>query len=68
VQQRRMSVYFTDGKLARIEGDVVTNPPAAAGSLPARTAARVIEIGPASAAKDQGKAKPAADQSAPAGK
>lgn len=68
VQQRRMSVYFTDGKLSRIEGDVVANPPAAAGNPPAQTTARVIEIGPAPAAKDQGKAKPAADPSAPAGK
>ncbi|MCX7171217.1 MAG: outer membrane protein assembly factor BamE [Proteobacteria bacterium] len=68
VQQRRMSVYFADGKLARIDGDVVTNPPAAAGSAPAQTAARVIEIGPAAGAKDQSKAKPEPDKPAPASK
>lgn len=50
VQQRRMSVYFSDGKLARIEGDVVASPSAAAGTPPAQAASRVIEIGPAPAA------------------
>jgi len=67
-QQRRMSVYFTDGKLARIEGDVVANPPAVAGNPPAQAAARVIEIGPAPGAKNQGKAKPETDKPVPASK
>jgi len=43
-QQRRLAVYFADGKLARIDGDVVANRPAAATPTPAT---RVIEIGPA---------------------
>lgn len=59
-QQRRLSVYFTDGKLSRIDGDVVSNPPA-----PVPTA-RVIEIGP-TAGKDPGKDKPDAAKPAAAG-
>lgn len=42
-QQRRLVIYFTDGKLARVGGDVV---PAAGEALPAeKPPARVIEIG-----------------------
>jgi len=68
VQQRRMSLYFADGKLARIEGDVVANPPATAGNPAAQTSSRVIEISSPPAAKDQGKTKPEADKAAPASK
>lgn len=42
VQQRRLVVFFTDGKLTRVGGDVVGEA-AAAGAVP-KPAARVIEI------------------------
>lgn len=60
-QQRRLSVYFTDAKLSRIDGDVVSNPPAP------QAATRIIEIGPA-AGKDPGKATADTAKPAPAGK
>lgn len=49
VQQRRLAVFFEQGKLARVAGDVVG---ADAGETPAAAApasGRVIEIGPAGA-------------------
>ncbi|MFA7270666.1 MAG: outer membrane protein assembly factor BamE [Sterolibacterium sp.] len=62
-QQRRMTVYFADGKLSRIDGDAM--PPAAAGKSPAQAAVRVVEIAPATAAKDQGKTAPEVQKPAP---
>lgn len=64
VQQRRLAVYFADGKLAHIDGDVVANQPAAATSTPAT---RVIEIGPAAGATDLNAPKPETGKAAPAG-
>lgn len=43
-QQRRLAVHFADGKLSRIEGDVVANQASAVAPNPAT---RFIEIGPA---------------------
>ena len=57
VQQRRLAVYFADGKLTRVEGDVVANPSPAGGTGAAQPEERVIEIGPATA--DAAAAKPA---------
>lgn len=43
VQQRRLAIFFDDGKLVRVSGDVVAD--AATGAeMPARPAARMIEI------------------------
>ncbi|MFA7281356.1 MAG: outer membrane protein assembly factor BamE [Sterolibacterium sp.] len=64
IQQRRMSLYFTDGKLARIDGDVTANPSATPGSAGTQGNARVIDISSPPAAKG----KPEADKAAPAGK
>jgi outer membrane protein assembly factor BamE len=47
VQQRRLIVHFSDGKLARLDGDVVANAPGAAAETPAKPASRVIDIAPA---------------------
>lgn len=49
-QQRHLVVYFADGKLARVGGDVVANDPAAAAETPTNATSRVIEIAPAGAA------------------
>ncbi|OHC67590.1 MAG: hypothetical protein A2045_17160 [Rhodocyclales bacterium GWA2_65_20] len=53
VQQRRFVVFFEEGKLVRVGGDVVgENPAAAATAAQAKPTARVIEIkAPESAAK-----------------
>lgn len=48
VQLRRLVVFFEDGKLARLGGDVVAETTAAA--APAESAARVVEV-PANAPK-----------------
>jgi outer membrane protein assembly factor BamE len=50
VQLRRLVVFFEDGKLARVGGDVVAETPATAAEAPAPTA-RVIEV-PGTAKKD----------------
>ncbi len=47
VQQRRLIVHFADGKLARLDGDVVANAPGAAVDTPTKPANRVIDIAPA---------------------
>jgi outer membrane protein assembly factor BamE len=44
IQQRRLVVFFDDGKLARVGGDVVGEDPAAAAGAPSKPAPRVIEI------------------------
>lgn len=44
IQQRRLVVFFEDGKLARVGGDVVGEDPAAAAGAPSKPAPRVIEI------------------------
>jgi outer membrane protein assembly factor BamE len=46
VQQRRLIVYFAEGKLARLDGDVVANQPGAAAEAPTKPASRVIDIAP----------------------
>lgn len=45
-QQRRLVVYFEDGKLARVGGDVVANEPGKAEEEPVKPASRVIDIAP----------------------
>lgn len=58
-QQRRLSVYFADGKLVRVDGDVVADENLAARDKLLRTPGDVIEIksdAPAAAARDQDKA------------
>jgi outer membrane protein assembly factor BamE len=68
-QQRRMAVYFADGKLVRIDGDVSSNPSAsAAATLAAQPASRVIEIGPSASAGDKNSTKPESGKSEPASK
>jgi outer membrane protein assembly factor BamE len=62
IQQRRLIVYFEDGKLARLGGDVVANQPGANADVPARPATRIIEIG---AADDATKAAAKADAATP---
>jgi outer membrane protein assembly factor BamE len=50
-QQRRLIVYFEEGKLARVAGDVVAETGGAAVEAPAKPASRVVEIpGPGDAA------------------
>jgi outer membrane protein assembly factor BamE len=44
VQQRRFVVFFGDGKLLRVGGDVIGEDPATAAAAPAKPAARIIEI------------------------
>jgi len=66
IQQRRLALYFTDGKLARIDGDVTNNPPTAPENPNAQGSARVIDISSPAASKDKG--KPEADKAAPAAK
>lgn len=57
IQERRLTVFFADNKLARVSGDVVANE--AAGADGARSPSRVIEIdnpvAPAVAAEKQEK-------------
>jgi len=66
VQQRRMTVFFDDGKLARVAGDVVADdgsPPAPGTEASPRN--RVIEIGvaaPAPKAEAKPDEKPQAEQ------
>ncbi len=64
VLERRLTVHFIDGKLARIDGDVATKQTAAVAPNPAT---RVIEISPAAGAKDRSAAKPESGNPAPAG-
>jgi len=54
VQQRRLTVYFADGKLARFDGDVLADP----SPPPAASSERVVEIGPRSGPAATGAAKP----------
>ena len=55
VQQRRLVVFFEDGKLVRVGGDIVGEDAAAAGAQ-AKPAGRVIEIkAPEIAAKSEDK-------------
>jgi outer membrane protein assembly factor BamE len=65
VQQRRFSIFFQDGKLVRVGGDVVGEDPAAAAAA-TKPATRVIEIkAPDSGAKADDK-KDDAQAQAPA--
>ncbi|MDD5708656.1 MAG: outer membrane protein assembly factor BamE [Kiritimatiellae bacterium] len=66
VQQRRLTVYFANDKLSRLDGDVLTNPPKAA--VTAEPASRVVEIGPVPGAGGKSPAKTESGESAPAGK
>lgn len=60
VQQRHLTVYFADNKLARVDGDIAASPaPAGAAAAAAAAAARVIEIGPAPGTGDKNPVKPA---------
>jgi len=43
-QQRRLIVFFEDGKLARVGGDVVADAGGAVADAPAKPASRVVEI------------------------
>lgn len=47
VQKRHLVVLFENGKLVRVDGDVVTGGPEKAADESPRPASRVIEIGPA---------------------
>ena len=47
VQQRRLTVYFAQGQLARFDGDVAADP------APIRSTEQVIEIGPRVAPKSE---------------
>lgn len=66
-QQRRLAVFFEEGKLARVAGDVVGAAPgeAAAGAA-APAQGRIIEIGPAASDKETLPDKPAPDTQADA--
>lgn len=55
VQQRRLIVYFEDGKLARVGGDVAASNPGA--EALAKPASRVVEIAPGEGAAAAGEAK-----------
>ena len=68
-QQRRLSVFFEDGKLARVSGDVVAEDGSGAAAAEAKPAGRVIEIpGPADAAAKPDGAAAAKPGDAPATK
>jgi outer membrane protein assembly factor BamE len=56
VQSRRLTVFFVDGKLARVSGDVI--PATATTTAPVTPVAREIDLG---AAPADGQAKPAAN-------
>lgn len=45
IQLRRMAVFFADGKLLRVDGDVVANSVGGSDAQPASSTARMIEIG-----------------------
>ena len=62
VQQRRMTVYFSEGKLARIDGDIVSNQPGASAAQPL---SRVIEIGPAASGGEKAPAIPESGKPVP---
>lgn len=47
VQQRRLIVFFEEGKLSRLGGDVVADDPGSKTELPIKPPSRVIEIAPA---------------------
>jgi outer membrane protein assembly factor BamE len=47
VQQRHLIVFFDNGKLARLDGDVVANDPARVSDDAVKPPPRVIEIAPA---------------------
>lgn len=55
LQQRHLSVFFEDGKLARVGGDVVASSGSAQPDEPAQPASRVIEIENPKAPKADGK-------------
>jgi outer membrane protein assembly factor BamE len=54
MQKRHLVVFFENGKLVRVDGDVVANNPEKPGDEPARSTARVIEIAPAKAPSADG--------------
>lgn len=54
VEQRRLTVYFADGKLTRFDGDVLADP----SPPPAAPSERVVEIGPKAGPAASGAAKP----------
>lgn len=54
VEQRRLTVYFADGKLARFDGDVPADP----SPPPAAPSERVVEIGPKPGSAAAGAVKP----------
>jgi outer membrane protein assembly factor BamE len=68
VQQRRLAVFFVDGKLARLGGDVVGDDSLSAGAASTpKPPTRVIEIkAPQAKADEPAQPKPEAAQAAPA--
>lgn len=52
LQQRRLVVFFEQGKLVRVGGDVVANDPSAPDAATEKPAPRVIEIAPAESKKE----------------
>ncbi len=63
-QQRRLIVYFAEGKLARVSGDVVTETQSATEPQPAAASARVIDIPGEPSAGAKQDAKPNEQQDA----
>jgi outer membrane protein assembly factor BamE len=58
VEERHLAVFFSDGKLARLSGDVTTEIAAAAGAAAAKPSTRMIDI-PADGAKPAAATSPA---------
>jgi outer membrane protein assembly factor BamE len=47
IEQRHIVVFFENGKLSRVAGDVQASLPASTAELPSKPVSRVIEIAPA---------------------
>jgi outer membrane protein assembly factor BamE len=63
IQLRRMAVFFTDGKLLRVDGDVIANSVGGSEAQPPSSTARMIEItADPDARKDQAKKEPVASE------
>jgi outer membrane protein assembly factor BamE len=54
MEKRHLVVFFENGKLVRVDGDVVANSPGKSADEPARPSARVIEIAPAKVPAPEG--------------
>jgi outer membrane protein assembly factor BamE len=55
VEQRHLAVFFSDGKLARLGGDVAANAPTVADGAAAKPSTRMIDIPGDGAKSDPGK-------------